>query len=59
MKHNTWQKNSTTEYRKPAWIRTDWMRGGTVERHDGFFGESEYVKRDFLGNVTHRKKRTW
>jgi hypothetical protein len=59
MKHNTWQKNTSPEFRTPTWVRTDWLRGGTVERHEGTFWEKEYVKRDCFGNVTARKKTSW
>ncbi len=54
-----WYSNSTPEYRNPNWQRNDWFNGGTVERHEDTYGRTEYVRRDWIGDVTARTKPDW
>lgn len=54
MNQYPWKKSNWPSFDKPSWKREDFLRGGSIERSDG-----EYIRRNWIGDVTFRRQRDW
>jgi len=59
MSKSKWRRSSSPEYRNPVWKRENYLRGGSVQLHFDAWGRREFVRRNWLGDVTLHRHEEW